>query len=98
VPGHLAHPSHPNPETFFPNHPANCANLSPTETLNKTVCDPALPFLPTRKEFGRPIYKLCLTISLILAVSYSLSSVYGPQLLQSPDHSLCMLGYTWQVR
>ena len=49
-----------------------------------------------RNAFGRPIYKLLLSLSLLLAVNYSLASAYCLPLLQSPVDWRRRLVLVWQ--
>jgi hypothetical protein len=47
--------------------------------------------------FGRPVYKTLLCVAVALALNYSLSSAYVPQLLRSPVPWQQRLGLAWQI-
>lgn len=49
-----------------------------------------------RDAFGRPLYKLLLGLSLLLAANFSLSSAYCLPLLQSSVEWKRQLGLVWQ--
>jgi hypothetical protein len=57
---------------------------------------PNPPFTTHRNAFGRPIYKLLLSLSLLLAINYSLASAYCLPLLQSPLQWQRRVGLAWQ--
>src|SRR6056297_1174570 len=54
------------------------------------------PSLPPRSAFGRPIYTGLLSLSLLLAINYSLSTAYLLPLLRSRVSWRQTCGWIWQ--
>jgi len=49
------------------------------------------------RAYGKPVYKLCLFLSLVLATSFSFSTAHVLPLLQSSKPHERYLGITWQI-